>query len=116
MSRTDGLCPGLTGVCPGLTGACPGLTGVSRTDGCVSRTDWCVSRTDGCVSGRPAENTLLRPLMKYQPPAPSVPLDCSVPDVQYRTVSALACLFDKELGNFIGWAKQLPGKTRTAAL
>ncbi|XP_043211083.1 steroid hormone receptor ERR1-like [Amphibalanus amphitrite] len=55
------------------------------------------------------ENTLLRHLMKYEPPMPSMPLDRSIPDVEYRTVSALACLFDKELGNFIGWAKQLPG-------
>ena len=55
------------------------------------------------------ENTLLRHLMKYEQPVPSVPLDRSIPDVEYRTVSALAYLFDKELGNFIGWAKQLPG-------
>ncbi|XP_037073472.1 LOW QUALITY PROTEIN: steroid hormone receptor ERR2-like [Pollicipes pollicipes] len=47
---------------------------------------------------------------RYEQPVPSVPPDRRItPDLEYRTVSALAYLVDKELGNFIVWAKQLPG-------
>jgi len=50
------------------------------------------------------DNTLLRHLMKYEQPVPAVPPDRAIPDVEYRIVSALAYLFDTELGYYIGWA------------
>lgn len=55
------------------------------------------------------DNALLRHLLRCEPPVPSVSPDLSISDPELRVVAALACLFDKELGNFIGWAKQLPG-------
>ncbi len=59
-----------------------------------------------------ADNKLLNALMTSEPETVLAMPDSSLPDGQYKTITALSDLYDRELVGIITWAKQIPGKKR----
>jgi hypothetical protein len=58
-----------------------------------------------------ADNKLLHALNKCEPEVLRAMPDPTLPNTDYRTISTLSDLCDKELVATIGWAKQIPGET-----
>lgn len=57
-----------------------------------------------------SDNKLLMTLRKCEPqPLLALP-NPSLPNNQYKYISTLSDLFDRELVSTIGWAKQIPGE------
>ncbi len=56
------------------------------------------------------DNKLLNALMTSEPEAVLALPDNSLRDGQYKTITALSDLYERELVGIITWAKQIPGK------
>jgi len=63
-----------------------------------------------------SDNKLLHALNKCEPEVLRAMPDPTLPNTDYRTISTLSDLCDKELVATIGWAKQIPGETFTSII